>query len=187
MFLLISGYVYGTEIIDYSSWLRIMTDSGIGQTAWTMTGNFNQWQKKTLNIDFDPTEIEQAAVEYELTVQPYDHILKAHITDRAHPWGNWQVKINGKLVFDEPANAYINKGTNRILIPADSLKKGDNMIEIGWRKLTDEEIKSNKRYGNVYFAVDLTNSEKARREIPVEKRPKVNPDLIRIRLLLNLK
>jgi len=178
-YLMVTAAAFAGEA-DYSNWSRVMTDHGSGPAFWRMTSDYGNWQKKVLDMETAPSEIRKAAVEYEIFLAPYDPELKCHVNaPESHPWGNWQIKVNGKIVFCRPAGKYIGKGTHRIEISVGSLKEGVNTIELGWEKLSAEERKTRK-YGYVYFAVDDNKEEKAHR-----KDPKYVSNGLRIRLLVD--
>lgn len=166
---------------DYSSWVRIMTDEGTDKTAWIVSGKF----KKELDLDVSPAEIKAAAVEYEIAVNPYDRDNKTRIRRKKdienYNWNNFQVRINGELVFDKPAGKFISKGTHRIIIPVDKLKEGKNSIELGWGANQEGKVR-----GYIYFAIDQTKAEIERRKISRAKRPPADPAGFHVRLLIKI-
>ncbi len=158
---------------------RVMTDCGCVQTYWDMTSSWRSRQQKTLHLAIPPEEIARAAVEYEIAVAPFDPSAKRRrISDPSYPWGNWQVHVNGRLVFEGPAGPHVTKGWHQIEIPVSALKAGDNRIEIGWAK-------ASARCGYVYFACDLT--EDAAKIAKRQERLAKHPEGRRIRLVVEFR
>ena len=159
--------------------VRVMTDCGCDLACWNMTSSWKTNQIKRLNLQVPLKEIASAFVEYELLVGPFDPKTKQrNINSKDYPWGNWQIRVNGRLVLDQPAAPYITKDTHVVEIPVDALKQGENLIEIGWAK-------DATRVGYVYFACDLTEASKA--VIDYRERAQKYPEGVRVRLILRLK
>ena len=159
--------------------VRVMTDCDSDLNYWNMTSSWRNPQRKILKIDLPVEEILTAAVEYQLNVGPYDPKNKQrNVSSENYPWGNWQVRVNGQLVFDKPAGPYVTKGLHTIEIPVKALKPGENQIEIGWAK-------DASRVGYVYFACDLTEDSQKIKDR--KERFAKYPDALRIRLILQLR
>ena len=158
---------------------RVMTDCGCVQTYWNMTSSWRSRQQKTLRLEVPLAEVARAAVEYEIAVGPFDPAAKRRrISDPSYPWGNWQVLVNGRVVFEGPGGPHVTKGWHQIEIPVSALKPGDNRIEIGWAR-------NSARCGYVYFACDLT--EASAKIANRQERLAKHPEDRRIRLVLEFR
>ena len=171
---------------DYSQYLKVASDLGTGKSGWTMTSSYANATVKKLNLEVEPSEVKAAAIEYEINCNPYDPRTKTYVTKEDYHWGDIIVKVNNTVVYKGHAGKYISrkgKGIQRMDIDPKVLKAGENTISFVWDRLP----KGDKRIcGYIYFGVDLSEREIARRKIPAAKRPKVHNDDIRIRLLVNM-
>ena len=171
---------------DYSQYLKVATDLGTGKATWTMTSSYASPTIKKLNLEVDPAEVKAAAIEYEINCHPYDPVTKTYVSKEDYHWGDLIVKVNNVVVYKGHAGKYISRkgnGVHRMDIDPKLLKTGENTICFVWDRLPagDKRI-----YGYIYFGVDLSEREAARRSLPVAKRAKIHNDDIRIRLLLNI-
>lgn len=174
----------GAEKKDYSNYLKVSTNQGGVSKLWTMTSSYASPTIKTLNLEIDPAEVKAAAIEYDLTNDPYDARLKQYIKKQDHNWADMVVTVNGKEVYKGHAGPIIAPaGTHRLDIDPKVLKAGDNVIKFVYirRKPGDTRV-----YGYTYFAVDRSERELARRKLPKNKQGKPHNDDIRIRLLVSL-
>jgi hypothetical protein len=168
---------------DYSDYLKVATDQGGGSKLWTLTSNYATPTVKKLNLEIDPSEVKAAAIEYETASYPYDPVLKHYIKTPDHEWADLVVTVNGKTVFEGNPGKYIHKpGAHRIDIDPKTLKAGDNEIRFVYKRLAKGD---KRKYGYIYFCVDSSDREKARRKLPKKEQGKPHNDDIRIRLLVS--
>lgn len=165
----------------YFTWYRVMTDSATPETAWAMTSYDKVVLSKTLNLPIPAASVQEAAFEYEISVSPFDTQRKAHISSLEHPWGDILIKVNGRIVFCEPAGPHIQIGTHVIKIPVDCLKDGENLFQMHWATIKREEA-GKRRYGQVYVACDV--NEKTRNIKSPKARLAAAPETLRFRLLV---
>ncbi len=149
-----------------------MTDRGDAGSRWYMVSSPQRRVVKKLQLDFPPSELAEAVLEYHIQTEPYDPKLKQHIIATKYPWANFLVKINDRIIIDQPANPYIRKGVHQIPFPAEKLRQGENIITMSWKELPDENP-GKLRYGYIYFSQDLTANNNVN-----------EPENLRIRLLL---
>ena len=169
---------------DYSEYSRIMSDSGVGLTMWTMASGSPVVKK--LDINFDSKQIKKAALEYEILLPPVEPRRKIKITSDSYKWKKILVTVNKKVIFNDTPGKLILQGTHTIDFPAEYLKKGVNVISFGWDKKDNSGA-----YGYIYMAVDKDTPVK---NIPIGKDKKgkvrtrrvVDNEGIRIRLLVNM-
>ena len=174
----------GAEKKDYSDYLKVATDQGGGSKLWTMVSSHANPVTKKLNLEVSPAEVKAAAIEYEIASYPYDPVLKHYIKTPDHEWGDLVVTVNGKTVFEGNPGKYIYKpGIHRIDIDPKVLKEGDNEFRFVYKRLAKGDKRKN---GYIYFCVDSSDREKARRKLPKKEQGKPHNDDIRIRLLVSL-
>lgn len=169
---------------DYSNYLKVATDQGVGKVGWTMTSSYATPTVKKLNLEVAPAEVKAAAIEYEINNNPYDSRTKAYVASKNYHWADMIVTLNGKEVFKGQPTDHLLRGKHVLDVDPKLLKAGENVIVFNWvRKAKDDK----RVYGYMYFSVDLSEREIARRKIKDPKtRGKVHNDDIRIRLLLSL-
>ncbi|MDY0176954.1 MAG: hypothetical protein RBT25_08680 [Lentisphaeria bacterium] len=140
---------------DYSfpEWLRLMSDRGSFSTRWHMLSSSKNPVSKTLELDFAPEELLEAAIEYEIQVAPYDPKLKHHINAADYVWPNLLLTLNGQTVLDEPAAKHIKKGRHVLALNPALLQKGDNLLQFKWAPMPPDKPE-NLRYGFIYFTRD---------------------------------
>ena len=169
---------------DYSDYLKVASDLGTGPAVWTMTSGCITPTTKKLLLEVDPAEVKAAAIEYELKESAYDPKLKKHITQADHNWGDIYVVVNGKTVYSGHAGKYITpRGLHRMDIDPKVLKAGENTIMFVWKS---HDNNKSLTYGYIYFSVDNTDREIARRKKPRKEWGNPHNDDIRIRLLIKL-
>ena len=179
-----AAFAVTAEETDYSSYSRIMTDSGIGEKhSFESLTNPGQKQEKKLDIDLDPSLIKKAALEFECSSDGYDRKLKTYIKNPNHNWHNMIFKINGQVIFCGNPGKMMQHGVHRLDFDAKLLKKGENVISFEWATRGKGE---NGVIGYFYLAVDNNDAEKARRSIPRNKRPAPANESIRARILIKL-
>lgn len=169
---------------DYTGYSRIMSDSGIGQNhSFESLNNPGQKQEKKLDLELDPALIKKAALEFECSANGYDRKLKTYIKNPNHNWHNMIFKVNGQVIFSGNPGKMMQQGVHRLDFDAKLLKKGENIISLGWAKRAKGD---NGVLGYFYLAVDNNDAEKARRAIPKNKRPAPANESIRVRILVKL-
>ena len=174
----------GAEAKDYSNYLKVATDQGGGSKLWTMVSGYSNPVIKKLNLEVSPAEVKAAAIEYDIAGYPYDPVLKHYIKTPDHEWADLLVTVNGKTVFEGNPGKYICKpGTFRMDIDPKVLKEGDNEIRFVYKRLAKGD---KRKYGYIYFCVDNSEREQARRKLPKKAQGKPHNDDIRIRLLVSL-
>ncbi len=166
---------------DYSRWERLQSDLGRGPSAWVMCSGPRNHLVKEFELELEISEIKSAVLEYEIFTDPHDKKLKAYISDVRHNWAKLLLQVNGTVAAELAAGPLIVKGTHHIDIPVSLLQKGNNRIALGWK-----EPETGETMGYIYFAIDLTEAEKERRKLPAKQRGKLDNDVIRLRLLLQL-
>lgn len=171
---------------DYEHLFRVMTDSATPAATWIMAPI-----KKTLPVDFDPSGIKEAFIEYELLLDTIDPRTKI----RARPdtkWRDMLITLNGKTVFCGNPGKLAMKGIHRVPVNKEYIKAGKNVITLAWApapkaaKGKKSKIKPAGYTGYIYVAADATDAEKIRRKLPKNKRNAPENDIIRIRLLVNI-
>lgn len=170
---------------DYSDYLKVASDLGKGPTVWTMTSGCINPTIKKLNLEVEPADVKAAAIEYEIKNNAYDPKTQKYVNKVDYPWSKLIVRVNGKTVYDGPAGKYIRRGTHRLDIDPKLLKAGENTIFFTWRAIANKD-KGKITYGYIYFAVDKTDREVARRSKPRKDWGNPHNDDIRIRLLIKL-
>ena len=179
--LAVAGSAYAAE--ENSCYL-VRSDIGSGPAVWQMTSTPRNATTKILDLEIDPVYIKSAAIEYEILHPAYDPVRKNYCKEQNHTWGDIVVKVNEKTVYSGFAGKYITPaGIHHLKIAPEVLKKGQNKIYFAWKKLAKD---TQRHYGYIYFAVDKSDREIARRKLPKTKQGKVHNDDIRIRLLLEL-
>ncbi len=166
---------------DYFDWYRVMTDSATPATFWVMSSSDKGVVSKKLNLMVPVSELREAALEYEILVNPYDPRRKIHIASKKYPWADLLLKVNGHEVFRGPAGPHILVGTHAFPFPVEYLKDGENLLELSWAPLKPEE-KASRFYGYIYVACDLTE---ALQDIKGQQtRLAKAPEALRMRLLI---
>ena len=171
---------------EYEHLFRVMTDSATPSAIWLMAP-----VKKVLPVDFDPSGIKEAFIEYELlldTVNPRTKVRAQADTK----WRDMLITLNGKTVFCGSPGKLAMKGIHRVPVNKEYIKAGKNIITLAWAPLP-KSAKGKKstaqntgHTGYIYVAADGTDAEKIRRKLPRDKRPAPDNDIIRIRLLVNI-
>ena len=169
---------------DENNSYLIQSDVGSGPAVWKMTSTPANMTTKTLELEIDPAHIKSAAVEYEILHPAYDPVRKSYCKEQNHTWGDIVVKVNEKTVYSGLAGKYITPAwIHRLKIMPGVLKKGQNKISFAWKKL---EKNARRHYGYIYFAVDKSDREVARRKLPKAQQGRIHNDDIRIRLVVEL-
>ena len=184
LFGLLAAVLPATEE-EYIRWSRVMTDEMSPRQYWILISSPGSPQRKTLILDLPPREVREAAVEYEISVNPYDPEARTTVKTPDYNWQNWQIKVNGVTILDRPAGPYILRGIHRVKFPADLLREKENTISLGWKKTAKSDLPG-KKFGYVYLAGDLTGeNENVSGKPRYQVRAKQYPESLRIRLLLN--